>query len=1735
MSTSEQLLRVLEDTASSIRRTEINLKKCPKQRLTKGYLESRAQCIEAYWKTFVNAHQQLIQLTTREERGEMQYFLKEDYYAVEELYICLQGDIKDTLAAAAPAQGQGSTSLDCTMFESVQQQVKLPAIVLPVFSNNYEEWPTFHDLFTSLVHDNTSLSKVQKLHYLKSSIAGEAAALLKHVTITEQNYEPAWKTLKQRYGNKKIIVNSILKRLFNQRKCTTQTSSQIKSLLDTTTQCLNDLQNLQVNVDACNPFIIYLVVNRLDPETHKAWEEHSYNSNADQLPKWSELRKYLESKFRTLELVNPVTATSATVPKETRPIKEKSYHVSTPARSCVLCRDEHTLCHCKEFTQMSAVERMDYVKKSNLCFNCLLPGHSASRCRLSYTCRLCRKRHHTLIHQAQNTVSDSTKAHHSQMMHSDEDPHQDEVVEISSNLACRKSTALLATAMVSVRDDEGHVTPLRALIDQGSQSSFISERAAQALRVKRVHAKGIVTGVGSTQTTINGMAHLHIFSNQDDDVKLNVKAYIMSSNLTSQLPASKIMYDTHAWPHIQGLTLADPNFHQPGRVDMLLGVEVCAQIFKSKIIQGPPGSPCAQETSLGWILFGKVEGTAHTSQDNIIVMHHQVNVDDMLRAFWEIDTTDTKKSLTRDEEKCETIYKETHTRTEVGRYVVRLPFNKEEPLSPKGQTRDIAMLRLKQLERRFEKDATLKMEYVKAMEEYIELKYMEEVPKEELNNTAVYLPHQVVRKEEKETTKTRIVFNASSKGCNGVSLNEELLIGPHLQEDMRNLVMRWRLRRIAMISDIKKMYLQVLMNPEDTDYQRILWRKDTSDPVKDYRLLRVTFGTASAPYLAVKTLQQVAEDEGKEYPIASQIIKEDFFMDDLMTGFDTVEEAVDTAKQICEILKKGGFTLQKWASNSSELLQEFAPSERSTHVKIDIELGGTIKALGLCWNMGEDTFQYTLNLSNPPEVITKRNILADIQRLFDPLGWISPALLPAKRIIQKLWLLNVGWDEEVNTEIKEEWLHIRKGLDEIKNIKLDRWLNTTPASMNDVAIHGYCDASNSAYGAVAYLRVRIQDGEYKTFLLAAKTRVGPVKPMTVPKLELCGAVLLSRLLKQISEATRIPTNQMFAWTDSTIVLAWLRGDPTRWQTFVRNRVVAIQDIIPNRWYHVRTSENPADIASRGMPLGDLKNCSIWWHGPQWLKHKDIKLEQPIIEETDLEMRKKAINVNLNINEGIEVYKTLPEKFEEYESLPELLKSIVYARRFLTYLKEKTKNTEKTITTEELDTALQICIKAVQDQCFKEDIESLRKRNRLNTRSKLRTLNPYLDQNNILRVGGRLCHSALDEERKHPVILSKCHLTYLIIDDAHRRTLHGRYQLTLNYLRSKYWILKVKGLLKTYIIKCLKCARHNATTKAQLMGDLPKQRVTPAKPFLNSGVDFAGPYQILMSKGRGSKTSKAYIGIFVCMATKAIHLELVSDLTSEAFIGAFRRFVARRGRCAHIWSDQGRNFVGASKELADSWREAKLELDGEVAQKLALDGTQWHFVPAYSPTFGGLWEAGVRSMKYHLKRILNTHLTYEEMSTVLCQIESCLNSRPLCPIDDNDIDSMEVLTPGHFLLTEAPITVPSPSLKDTKISSLSRWRFTQKIVSDFWRQWQQEYLCRLQQRPKWLKIQEELQVGQIVVIKSENLPPGKWQLGRIVEKHPGADNLTRVYSVKSGNTVIKRTITKLCLMPVDTES
>lgn len=430
----------------------------------------------------------------------------------------------------------------------------------------------------------------------------------------------------------------------------------------------------------------------------------------------------------------------------------------------------------------------------------------------------------------------------------------------------------------------------------------------------------------------------------------------------------------------------------------------------------------------------------------------------------------------------------------------------------------------------------------------------------------------------------------------------------------------------------------------------------------------------------------------------------------------------------------------------------------------------------------------------------------------------------------------------------------------------------------------------------------------------------------------------------------------------------------------------------------------------------------------------------------------------------------------------------------------------------------IIIKRVQSIHFKTDLLLIK--NKTPPSKALRKLNPFLDSNNILRVGGRLSHSKLSYAKKYPILLpSNSRFTTLLISEIHNTFLHTGVQATYFLLCQKFWILSAKRVIKKIIFQCHTCWKTNPKPCQPAMGNLPEFRVTEIKPFCKVAVDFGGPFTITMGKLRGSKTTKSYVCLFVCCATKALHLELASDLSTESFLAAFRRFMARRGRCTDIYSDCGTNFVGADKYFK--------QIFSDIASTEAI---KWHFNPPSAPHFGGLWEAGIKSVKTHLLRVVgNQLLTYEELSTVLIQIEAVLNSRPLTPIS-TDPNDLSPLTPGHFLTLEPLTALPDPDITQININRLTRWQLLQKLHRDFWKRWQQEYLHTLQQRSKWHTTTFPVTVGTMVLIKNELSAPLHWPLGRIIELHPGADGIVRVATVKTAKGIFKRPLVKLCPLP-----
>ncbi|XP_073944720.1 uncharacterized protein [Choristoneura fumiferana] len=523
----------------------------------------------------------------------------------------------------------------------------------------------------------------------------------------------------------------------------------------------------------------------------------------------------------------------------------------------------------------------------------------------------------------------------------------------------------------------------------GSQASLITESAVQLLGLKKMQHRSTISGLGSDEgatVASKSIVKLKIQSLRNPKFEYMVNAFVLNK-LTSTLPEKKIVVEL--WSEFKNIELADPLFDKPDKIDLLLGADVYGQILEEGIIKQPPGALIAQKTTLGWILSGPID--KQTSAQNTISVNHLHVENELLKKFWELEADSSVKSVTEsyteEEKRCEEIFKATTKRDDTGRYIVKLPFRDEDPSCKYGNSKIIATKRFMQLEKRFAKDPQLKTRYSDVIKEYLELGHMERVSEEDkLKPDAVYLPHHAVIREDKTTSKLRVVFDASCPGSNGVSLNQDLLVGPTLQPDLRHIILKWRLHPICLVADIVKMYRQVKVDNRDADFQRIVWRERAEDDIDHFRLMRVTFGTASAPYLAVRALRQVAYDEGDEFPLAAGRVLNHFYMDDLLTGCESVEEGKKIYKELDNLLAKGGFQLQKWTTNDKKLMQEINKEKENNLENLPLKIDTTTKILGLTWNRSNDEFEYTVQLPPVSSPITKRKVISDIARLFDPLG-----------------------------------------------------------------------------------------------------------------------------------------------------------------------------------------------------------------------------------------------------------------------------------------------------------------------------------------------------------------------------------------------------------------------------------------------------------------------------------------------------------------------------------------------------------------------------------------------------------------------------------------------------------------------------------------------------------------------------------------------------------------------------
>ncbi|XP_044249355.1 uncharacterized protein [Drosophila takahashii] len=1146
---------------------------------------------------------------------------------------------------------------------------------------------------------------------------------------------------------------------------------------------------------------------------------------------------------------------------------------------------------------------------------------------------ICSRLQHTMLHfdpsgqesrrPRRSSPPNAPPQHHvaEAVTHAHVDTHHDQVI--------------LATAIILVQDAVGNYVPGRALLDSCSQVNFMSEDFAQQLRLPRSKGHIDIRSIGDSFTRIKHRTST-VLKSRFGNAELPVECCI-TSRIAYQPDA---VIDISTWNLPDNAPLADEKFYQSRHIDLLLGTETFFTALSIGQIKLGPHLPMLQKTIFGWVVSGRTGNQGHAAQaHSFLSSEDSINLN--LERLWRIEEISTTPlTLTPAQAKCESIFQKSVCQVADGRLMVQLPFKDDPNLL--GRSLETARLRFASLERRLSRNANLRAEYTKFMDEYERLGHMELVTSPLLNEPHYYIPHHCVFKLNSRSTKLRVVFDASCPTSTYKSLNDILLVGPTIQPDLFTLLLRFRTHRYVITADVVKMYRQVLIDPAHRKFQYILWRSHIDQEIRTYQLNTVTYGTASAPYLAIRSLSHLADQHTSSHQIGAEAIKSCFYVDDFLGGADTLDQLNQIRTEVIAILTAGKMELAKWHSNHQDFVND------TTVKELNLDDYAT---LGLKWDQREDVFKFSFNCSTAPERITKRTILSVASSLFDPLGLVSPVIMVAKILLQEIWLLRLQWDESVPMTLQQAWL-------------------------------SFVSSIHVALGT------RLADGHVEVHLIASMSRVAPTKKKTLPQLELCGAHLLARLYNQIKAAFLQHTPDTFLWTDSQLVLHWIRQHSATLSTFVGNRISDIQEFTPDcHWRFVPTRHNPADMISRGCNLAELTN-STWFHGPTFLSnlptlwppniHGNLDMEKPFTTGplSPLELRRAMLCVAWNL----------------------------------------------------------------QQQYFIEEITLLQRG--APVRSHLKFLSPFLqitDGFNLLLVGGRLELASIPDTHKHPILLPAKDVAVVnYVRHLHLRNYHAGPKVLVGLMRLEFWVVNARDVPRRVVRNCVHCVRYRPKLLQQLMGNLPVERLTLSRPFARCGIDFCGPVHTYL-RVRGKEPVKSYIAIFVCFATKAAHIEIVGELSTDSFLGALKRMIARRGLPSNTFCDNATNFVGASnklQDLKDFFFSTKNQQD--ITSYCTNEFVKFHFIPPRAPHFGGLWEAAVKSAKNLLCRTLkDARLTFEELSTVAAETEAILNSRPLSP-HSSDPSDLAVLTPGHFLTGDSLRALPDWPVKDDQLNCSQQW-------------------------------------------------------------------------------------------------
>lgn len=1624
----------------------------------------------------------------------------------------------------------------------------LTRVPIPKFSGdkkNYESWKA---AFVACV-DGTDTTPEYKLLRLRDSLTGEALRVIDGLGHSATAYEVAKDRLERKYGGKRRMITLRLEELDRFRPIRDGNHRDLEKFAELLDVLVVNLVDAGQDSELGSGSLYIAVQKKLSEQLLAKYNRWIVESG--QVPSVETLRHFIneESEYMTIASETIHGMKDATPRRKDNP--SKAFLASANPRTCSICKGDHGVWTCETFKAMDNNMRWEKAKTLKLCFRCLGNNHRGTDCRRVRMCGIngCSASHHRLLHResidqrqqrtdpVHNTPSPQTSGRALEQQKTAES--KKESAHVMSLVTNSKQPGFVSMRTVPVYlQNNGRRMKVNALLDDASTTTYVNSDIVAELGVQGKDENITINVIDNNQETLNTTSvRLEIVSMDDREHHL-VDAYT-TERVTGKMQVIDWNKERHRWSHLQQIEF--PTVGPRPIIDILIGLDNSDLHCAIKEVRGQPGEPIARLTPLGWTcIYAPLKSTDRSTHLTYHIRNQESSdLDCLVRRFWEMEEPNSADRAKPDEKEAEKTAAETLSFTN-SRYSIGIPWKSSKPDLPNNY--EMALGRLQKTEKRLQKTSSVTIAYKEVIQKYLEKGYIRKVDTEEATPEQVwYLPHFPVVRSDRATTKCRIVFDASAK-YKGISLNDAINQGPKLQNDLCHILHRFRRDRVAVICDVAEMYLQVELLPQDRPYHRFLWRDlDLSRKPDVYEFNRVVFGVNSSPFLAQYVAQHHARQMMQTHPLGARTVLENTYMDDSMDSVVDEEAGIQLYRQIADVWRTAGMYARKWLSNSTEVLQHIPPEDRATELNLVLEDTPSIKTLGILWNAKEDEFTFK---GNPPEDhrITKRSFLRKVATLFDPLGFLAPFTIRARTILQEMWTTGIDWDDDVPTSIEKKVRNWFSELKKLDSVRIPRCLKAEPLATS-TTLHTFVDASNIAYGSVVYVRHVYQSGNISCRLVATKSRVAPLKAVSIPRLELAGAVLGLRLALSVAEALEISPRDVTFWSDSMDVLYWIRGRSRQFKPFVANRVGEIQSFTdPSQWRYVPTKENPADTITRGANIDSLVSDSKWWNGPEYLHKEDACWpENKLADYCDAqsEVKKKywtpeAENDCTTEQTLVTTNQVTPDKIDRlqplrYSDWRKLVRTTALVQRFIDNCRNPPRQQRKgELSLEELQEAEIVWIKVAQEESFQDEMKALRRKKELPNGSKLLPLKPVVDETGVIRSSGRIQYADhLPYDTRCPIILPrKHHVTELLIKDFHEKAMHGGTNLVLANMSARYWLMSGREAIREWERKCAVCRRKKATPAVPIMAPLPDVRVKKSmRAFSESATDFGGPF--LIKQGRGKVQQKRYLCLFTCLATRAVHLEVAYGLDTDSFLNAFYRMASRRGLPEVMWSDNGTNFVGGNNELKELVR----QLDKDRIQKSAANrGVSWHFNPPLAPHFGGAHEIMIKAAKKAIYAILaSADITEEEFHSAVVGAEGLINSRPLTYQSANPEDLIP-LTPNHFLHGQIGGQFAPETVDTTAFNPKRRWRRVQELVRHFWHRWLQEWVPGLNARRKWQKERQNLKIGDVVVIVSADNPRARWPLGRVTATYPGRDGVVRVVDVRVGKgTLYRRSVAGLCLL------